>query len=153
MIIPQKADVIKELSEVNDAKLKKDVLELYEHLLGTKTVENAKDKIEDVLRRMFKNQYSKDVYIPLEFCINSSVAKVLFNILYADEVLYSTLELMELSITKDYPNGYTRQYISQEVKNGRLSAIKKGGSLFFTEREVNRYLIGKGIGFMKRDKN
>jgi hypothetical protein len=150
MFIPQKEDVIKELNEIADKSIKKDVLELYEHLLGKKTVDNAKDKIEDVLRKMFRNQYSKDVSLPLDFCINSTIAMVLFNILYSDEVLYSTLDLIKLTETEENPKGYTRSYICQEIKNGRLKAIKKGGSNFFTEREVMRYLITKEISFTKR---
>jgi hypothetical protein len=150
MIIPDRKYVIVELNDLKDKSLEKVVLELYDHLLGKKTIDNAKDKIEDVLRKMFKIQYSKDVHIPLDFCINSSIAKVLFNILYADEALYSTLDMMKLTETPENPKGYTRQYICKEVRTGRLKATKKGGSNFFTESEVIRYLITKGISFRKR---
>ena len=52
MMIPEKKDVIKELNDLKDKSLEKVVLDLYEHLLGKKTVDNAKDKIEDVLKKM-----------------------------------------------------------------------------------------------------
>lgn len=147
MIIPQKEEIICELDKFDNYKIKKEVLSLYEHLLGTKAIGNSKDSVAKVLKEMFKNQYSNEVYIPMNFFINSSIAKVLFNVMYMNDVLYSTSELIDLTKSREKPNGYTRVYICKEVKSGNLKAIKKGRNYIFEENEVKRYLATKGLDF------
>lgn len=102
--------------------------------------------IEEVFNEIFNpNKVYLEPLIPLSF-FKGTLGSFLINLLNEMENrLYTVGELVELTKTEDRPNGYSYQYISQEIRSNRLNAIKDGNRWLIPNTEVRRFLNNKGL--------
>jgi hypothetical protein len=149
MFIPDKKKFMEEVSKVQSEKAREQLVDLYEHLLGTKILINANKVVKEVLTEMFQiNQFSKEVLIPLNFH-DTLIAKVLFPIMYGqEEKLYTIADIIEMS--KAFrPKPFTKEWLSQEIKEGNLKGTFKSKRYHFTQSQVSDYFELRGYKFDK----
>lgn len=144
MVIPDKSVFIKEVEEITDSKeTREKLIKLYDHSTGYEKTNNANKLIHEVLKELFGDKFSADPVIPYKF-LGTNIAKVVFSIMYnLNENLYSMEDLIELAKAEIRPEGYTRQYLGQEIRDGKLKGTKKGKVWWFTEEEVREYFDKK----------
>ncbi len=107
---------------------------------------NISSLINDVMMELFNplNLFDEPI-IPFSFFETNIGRTILTAMSDIDNRLYTIPDLIYMTIDKDRPQGYSNQYISQEIKSGRLKAIKDGGRWLITHSEVQRFLKSKGI--------
>lgn len=143
MFIPEKIQYEQEAARFND-QISSKLYELYDHLLGTKKIKNAKMAVKSILSEMFKTQYSSETNIPLKF-LDTSVGKVLFGILFGtDEKMYIVNDIIQLTVSDKRPKGVSRAWLAKEIKEGYLKGTYQNGRWTFTESEVDEYLELRG---------
>ncbi|MEG1482914.1 MAG: hypothetical protein RSA57_03850 [Cetobacterium sp.] len=83
--------------------------------------------------------------IPLSF-LETSIGRVIISALSdIDNRMYSINDLINMTRTAERIEGYSYQYLSQEIKAGRLKASKDNNRWTIPHAEVKRYLKTKGI--------
>lgn len=133
MNIPDRKIFMKEVESLTNEKVKERLIKVYEAFLGKEDKVNLKKEAKDVLKELFKKDFSKEIDIPFSF-LDTTIAKLLFGIMYAtEEKQYTMGDLVELT-------GYTRQYLWQEIESKNLKGDKVGGRWRFNESEVKRYM-------------
>ena len=149
MKLMSKETITSELYYINvSEKVREKILNLYE-LYKENTADNLKnisELAEEILRELF-NPFGayKETMIPYTF-FQSSLGKIIIAIMNNNlEKVYTIQDLIEISKTEDRPNGYSKQYIGQEIKRNSLIATFVNGRWEITEDELNRYLKLKGL--------
>lgn len=135
-MIPSRTKFLNEVKKSNfDENIKKDLISIYEHLLGNEKIENIEILVDQTIKKLFPAVYSTDNMIPYSF-VSTSIGTVLFTALFKEDKLLTVNEVMEIS-------GFTRQYITQEIKAGNLNAEKISSVWKLREKEVYDYLESK----------
>lgn len=145
MYLPSKEEFEKELSTIQNEESKEKLTKIYNHLTGTKKIRNIKSVCKELIKELFKTEFSTDVNIPYRF-LNSNLGSIVFTALYCKSIekYYNATEVVELTKTLENPKGFSRQFIVMEANSGNLKGTKKG-SWVFEETDVNEWLIKKNI--------
>lgn len=129
-------DVVEKINEL---------YQVYKMLDSNKEIEfdNIQSQIDDILEKLFKNQYSNELMIPYSF-LNSEIGKVLFTIKYSNtEKVYTSTEVAEML-------GCSLQYIAKLVKEDKLKGHKKTGRNYFFESDVIKFMESQGKTINKK---
>ncbi len=148
MFIPEKNQYNQEVERFDD-KIQKDLLDLYDHLLGVKEIKSVQRFAKALLVTMFTPQYSAEASIPLKF-LDTGIGKVMFTILFGvAEKMYTINDIVQMSISEDRPKGVSKAWLNKEIKNGILKGTYQSGIWVFTQSQVDDYLARRGYQFNK----
>lgn len=114
------------------------------------------NKIQQLIKIV--NEKEKDILIK-ESCIKllTDLENVDINIDELEQFIYNLVnrrisiknytlsQLANLYVTPKNPKGVSKQYLSKEIKRGKLKAVKLGRNYLVEEEEVKRYLATKNI--------
>lgn len=134
------------LKEANKLKNidKKDLENLLDIVIGKDTNINPSFLADKIINDLF-SLYNVEALVPWRF-LETEIGKAL--ILAKFELgndIYFVSDLVEFT-------GYSKQYISKEVKQNNIQYKKKGGIIYFTEKSLNEYLRKKGIETISKRK-
>lgn len=142
-------DFIKEIDIYKD-ETKDKLLKLYEY----NNIENKLRLFDQDIEELI-NKVLNDIFNPLGFFKEPVVPFSFFKTVIGKEILaamtdmenrtFTINELIELTKTKERKEGYTFQYISQEIKIGRIKAYKKFNRWIIPYKEVKMFLKAKNI--------
>lgn len=113
-------------------------------------LDNQNNKFEQydlamkIIKELFNpnNLYSEPL-IPLSF-LNTMTGNILMSILQEEKSrLISIKDIINLSKSTSKPNGYSYQYISKEIKEGRLKAERYQGRWLINISDANNFLKSK----------
>lgn len=142
-------EFLKDIEEFDD-ELKENLIEIYElnnldHNTKEDNLEIA-NLIQGVLNKLFNPRgLYKEPMIPFSFFETRIGKSILTALGTLDNRMYTINDLISMTETEEKPEGYTYQYISQEIKAGRLEATKDSGRWVISYPEVQRYLKSKGL--------
>lgn len=148
MLLPEKNYFLEQIDSY-DENLKDKFILLYDSAkaVGNKEID-TNELIQECLNLLFNpNAAYKETLIPMSF-FQSAIGKLMLSILNeSNERFFTISELVNLTKTKEKPEGFTIQYITQEIKANRLKAVKDSyrKRWIISESEVNRFLKSKGI--------
>lgn len=147
MKLPEREVFVEELQDIKNEEIKQKSLILYDSIISFENIGQKQLQLADqIIEGLFNSQnlYYEPI-IPLSF-FQTSLGKLILIVLNDEsEQNYTINALIELTKTKDKPQGLTKQYISQEIKAGRLKAIKESGVWKIPSGEAKRYLAEKGL--------
>ena len=135
-------------SEIDEYKepVKNLLIELKKCYLGN-SQNNKSEQYElamKIIKELFNpnNLYSEPL-IPLSF-LNTMTGTILMSILKEEKNrLISIKDIINMSKSPSKPNGYSYQYISKEIKEGRLKAERYQGRWLINISDANNFLKGK----------
>lgn len=139
---------LSEIEQIKDESIKEDLLNLWN--IQVKSYDGVVDEkfelANKILNALFNPEsMSNDTNIPLSF-LNKEIGKLIMSSMTSvNSKLYSVNEVVELTKTEDRPSGYSVQYIIQEIRSGRMKAIKKGNRWFLQHSELKKFLEYKGL--------
>lgn len=149
MFIPEKNEFMMEVMEIEQEEIRQKLEKIYKHLLGAEKIEKVNNFTKEVIEDLFYNKFYSEVMIPLSFH-ETVIGKAIFTVMYSDqERMFTVNEIIELTKTTEKPDGYTRQYIGQEIKDERLKACKKNNRWVVAEEDLNEYFASKGLPLIK----
>lgn len=101
---------------------------------------------DKIINDLFK-LYTVETLVPWDFFSTEIGKAILFAKFGLEESeVYFTSELAEMT-------GFSKQYISKEIKNNNISHKKKGGIIYFSEKQVDNYLRKKGLQTISEKKD
>jgi len=87
--------------------------------------------------------FTKELLISWEF-LQTEVGRALIKAKFEmSNDIYFTNDIVEIT-------GYSKQFISQEIKSGNIEYEKRKGIIFFRESAVNKYLAKKKINILNK---
>lgn len=143
----EKDEYIREAKATYSEPIQEKLLKLYE-IYATDSKEDLESTIlmDDILNCLFNpTGIYKEPMIPLSF-LKTTVGRVVVSVMGdKDNRMYTINDIIAMSKTEQRPLGYTHQYLSQEIKAGRLKAVKDGSRWMLPHSEAIRFLRSKGI--------
>ncbi|MBU5228112.1 hypothetical protein KQI36_15880 [Clostridium senegalense] len=136
-----------ELKNIDNDSVKEKLIMLY-----NQTQEQSNDScysiLDDILGKLF-NPYglieNEQITIPISF-YKTEIGKIILNSMsYSQNEYYTVTEFIDLTKTKEKPDGYSKQYIIQEIKAGRLKGNKDSSRWIIYKSDAVEYLKSKGI--------
>jgi hypothetical protein len=147
MKLPNRQEFINDLNLINNSEIRDKLIGLYDAYVDvSKDRLDLYERLKDILNLLF-NPYglSTEACVPVSFFSNS-IGQLAVAIMYdTSEKTYTVQDLIELSKTASRPGGYSKQYIGQEIKAGKIKATWINGRWEITEIEIKKYLTEKGI--------
>lgn len=140
---------ISELETIKSKDLKEKLLKLWQLQIEYINDNNLDEKFQlayGIIKDLFNPEgVSKDTSIPLSFFEKEIGKLIIASMSCINAKLYTIGEVIEKTKTEERPNGYSFQYICQEIKSGRLKGIKEGNRWVIPHIEVQKFLKYKGI--------
>ena len=137
-MLPNKKDFKQQVDSLNlNENVQKLLFDLYED--AEKNKQN--DTVDEIINCLFPKTFTKDNMIPYSF-VFTPIGTVLFTTLFNNTNYCSMNDVIEYSF-KYYKKGLSRQYLSQEIYQGRLKALKYNGRWKFRKSDVKKYFENK----------
>lgn len=142
-------DFIKEIKEYSK-DIQDKLLKLYDYKdITSNSKKNDLDLftlINEIMTELFNPiRTFNEPMIPFSFFQTNVGRFIVAAMSDIDNRMYSINDLIGMTKTKERPNGYTYQYLAQEIKAGRLKASKNNGRWEISHSEVERFLRAKGL--------
>lgn len=132
---------VKEILKANNSLNVKEFENLYSfYLNGADSNEIDKTLLCDIIvKKLFDSSLYTSLLVPWNF-LDTEVGKVLISVKFGQENsgIFFVSEVTELL-------GKKQQYISREIKEGKLRAYKRGGKVIIYRQDLDKYIRDKGL--------